>query len=150
VGFSNGGGMTSTFALLHASLLAGIAPVSGGWDPGPAIPKPDAPLPVWIWRGTAETLSKGVEGLADMDLSQTLFWTGVDGDQAPPQHYDQPPYTTSIYRGGQAEVRSTRIDGAGHDYHPGTSEKIWNGFFALFSRQGKAIVYHPPKKTGGR
>ncbi len=143
-GFSNGGGITTTFAQLHASVLAGIALVSGGWEPRAGMPEPDAPLPVWMWRGTAEKLDKSPAQLAQMDLSQLLYWVGHDGDQSPPKVYSQHPFVTSIYRGGKAEVRYTTIEGAEHNYGSGTAEKIWNGFFAVFSRRGTAIVYHPP------
>ena len=148
-GFSNGGGMASTFAELHASILAGIAPVSGGWRAsfGMADPvvTPDAPIPVWIRRGASENFQNGSLTLAGQDHHQTHFWADFDGDKSPPQVYRQPPYTTTIYRGGQAEVRYTLIDGADHAYQPGTAEKLWYGFFCLFSRQGTAIVYHPLK-----
>ena len=143
-GFSNGGGITTTFAQLHASVLAGIALVSGGWEPRAGMPEPDAPLPVWMWRGAAEKLDKSPAQLAQMDLSQLLYWVGHDGDQSPPKVYSQHPFVTSIYRGGKAEVRYTTIEGAEHNYGSGTAEKIWNGFFAVFSRRGTAIVYHPP------
>ncbi len=148
-GFSNGGGMSSTFAELHAGLLAGIAPVSGGWRasfgiPKPAVP-PDAPIPVWIWRGAAENFQNGSLTLAQQDADQVRFWAKTDGDDSPPQEYSQGLYTTSVYRTGQAEVRYTLIAGAEHAYQPGTSEKIWDNFFALFSRQGDAIVYQPKK-----
>jgi polyhydroxybutyrate depolymerase len=148
-GFSNGGGMASAFAHLHAHLLAGIAPVSGGWheDPGAVAPSspPDAPMPVWVWRGTAEKLDQSISALMQMDQEQIQFWVTADGDKSTPQAYHQGPYTTYIYRGGKAEVRNTIIDGAEHAYQPGISEKIWDGFFSVFSRQGTAIVYHPPK-----
>jgi poly(3-hydroxybutyrate) depolymerase len=144
-GFSNGGGMTTTFAQMHASVLAGIALVSGGWVPRPGMPEPEAPLPVWMWRGTAEKLEKTPEELTQMDMSQLLLWVSSNRDKSPPNIYRQPPYTTSTYRGGKAEVRYTTIEGAGHDYTSGTAEKVWNGFFAVFSRRGTAIVYHPPK-----
>ena len=148
-GFSNGGGMTSTFAELHAGVLAGIAPVSGGWvdrfgPPGAPV-QPDAPVPVWIWRGTEEKGEKTSQEIAQMDYRQIQFWVTANGDQNPSRAYRQRPYTTNIYRGGKAEVRYTTIEGADHGYQPGTAEKIWDGFFALFSRQGNNIVYHPPK-----
>jgi poly(3-hydroxybutyrate) depolymerase len=148
-GFSNGGGMASTFALLHASVLAGVAPVSGGWQEKLALPgstiKPDAPIPVWIWRGTAEEVGNGPAGQLALSEHETAFWADFDGDKKAPQVYRQAPYTTSIYRGGKAEVRYTVIDGAAHGILPDLPEKIWNGFFAIFSRQGTAIVYHRPK-----
>jgi poly(3-hydroxybutyrate) depolymerase len=148
-GFSNGGGMASTFALLHADVLAGLVPVSGGWRENvgtPALPiEPPAAIPVWVWRGTAEKLDASPADLAKMDLLQTQFWAAWDGAKDAPQIYNQPPYTTSIYRGGRAEVRYTSILGAQHDYQPGTAAKTWDGFFAVFSRSGKSIVYHRPK-----
>jgi poly(3-hydroxybutyrate) depolymerase len=148
-GFSNGGGMASTFALMHPGVLAGVAPVSGGWRENirqfTSMAKPDVPIPVWIWRGGAEDVDGGPLAQAQMDQNQLFFWVEYDGDKSPPQFYRQPPYTTSIYRGGQAEVRYTSIEGADHNYQPGTAQKIWDGFFSVFSRQGKAIVYHRPK-----
>ena len=148
-GFSNGGGMASAFAHLHAHVLAGIASVSGGWhdDPGavPPVGPPDAPVPVWLWRGTAEKLDLSISELMRMDREQIEFWVAANGDKASPQAYHQGPYTTYIYRGGGAEVRNTIIEGADHNYHSGITEKIWDGFFAVFSRQGTSIVYHPPR-----
>jgi polyhydroxybutyrate depolymerase len=148
-GFSNGGGMTSTFAELHADVLAGAAPVSGGWRAAfgihaPAI-GPNAPVPVWIWRGTGEHIETGKLTPIEMDENQVRFWADFDGDKGKPEVYVDMPYTTKIYRGGKAEVRFTTIFGAEHSYQPGISEKIWDGFFSVFSRKGTAIMYHAPK-----
>lgn len=144
-GFSNGAAMAGTFAAVHTSVLAAIAPVSSGWLTSFGIPEtvmhPDAPIPVWVWRGTAETFMNGSLTNVVQDEQQVDFWRTLDGDSPTPQVVTQGLYTTSIYRGGKAEVRFTSIAGASHAYQPGTSEKLWDGFFSIFRRKGTAIVY---------
>jgi hypothetical protein len=102
---------------------------------------PDAPIPAWVWRGTEETFMNGSQTNVVQDQQQVDFWRTLDGDSPTPQVVTQPPYTTSIYRGGKAEVRFTSIQGASHAYQPGTSAKLWDGFFSIFKRKGNAIIY---------
>lgn len=140
VGFSNGGGMTSTFAGLHASTLAAIAPVSGGWLTSFGIPTsamhPDSPLPVWIWRGAAENFSNGSLPLAQQDAQQLQYWIGFDGDTAAPVTTTKGADTDHLYAGGPADVRFTSIAGADHAYQPGTTARLWQEFFSTRIRGG--------------
>lgn len=140
VGFSNGGGMTSTFAGLHASTLAAIAPVSGGWLTSFGIPTsamhPDAPLPVWIWRGAAENFPNGSLTLAQQDAQQLQYWIAFDHDTAAPVTMKKGADTDHLYTGGAADVRFTSIAGADHAYQPGTTARLWKEFFSTRIRGG--------------
>lgn len=151
VGFSNGGGMTSTFAGLHASTLAAIAPVSGGWLTSFGLPPsamhPDAPLPVWIWRGASENFANGSLTLAEQDAQQTEYWATFNGDVAPPKTLGKGVDTDRRYTGGRAEVRYTSIAGADHAYQPGTTARIWKEFFANRTRGGPTPPEPPALAT---
>lgn len=147
VGFSNGGGMASTFAGLHASTLAAIAPVSGGWLTSFGLPTsalhPDAPLPVWIWRGANENFANGSLPLAEQDAQQTQYWATFNGHAGGPVTKTKGADTDRLYLGGRAEVRFTSIAGADHAYQPGTTARIWQEFFAKqirgASRHGRVL-----------
>lgn len=141
MGFSNGGGMTSTFAGLHASTLAAIAPVSGGWltsfGLATSAMHPDAPLPVWIWRGAAENFANGSLTLAQQDAQQLQYWVEFNGDAAAPVTKTKGAHTDRLYAGGAAEVRFTSIAGADHAYQPGTTARLWKEFFSKRSRRAR-------------
>ncbi len=77
-GHGNGASMTNTFASVHANVLAAIAPVSGAWITTFNLPEslltPNAPLPVWTWRGQNENFTTGLQPRPVQDQRQKQFW----------------------------------------------------------------------------
>ena len=138
-GFSNGGGMSNEFVgCAHAGVLAAIAPVAGGWMTAYGVAqanmKPDAPLPVWIARGSQDSAVTGGLSTFQQDQQQTDFWVNFNGDQPTPQTSTAGIYTQSVYTGGKAEVRYTLAAGYAHQYGPGFADKIWDEFFSRMTR----------------
>lgn len=134
-GYSNGASMTNTFAFKYANVLAAAVPVSGRWmtemniDPY-NISQPNAPLPVYIWRGEKET-SRDVQ-----DQLQKQYWMDWNKVNKTPTYVTEGIYKTEIYTGGEAEVRFTEIYNRGHDtYDPNTTAKIWHDFFTQISSE---------------
>jgi len=132
-GHSMGAGMTITFALQHADILAAIAPASGPWlvsnrsfnvDPS-TVPRLNVFIPVNVWRGGNEEWPSEHE-----NRLQIQYWVELNRDSTVPQVVTEGTYTTEIYTGGDAEVRYTEIKEGGHDsYRRGTTQKIWYEFF---------------------
>ena len=147
-GFSDGGDMTSFFASARGDLLAGIAPWAGDWSTGDNQPasqlKPVAPVPEWLWRGTADNSDPGPPTLATQDQEQTNFWIKLANDNPTPQVTTLGDLTTSIYTGGAAEVRYTTIYNFGHGVQTGTAAHTWNEFFSRFSRVNGVIKSNGP------
>lgn len=141
-GHSSGAGMTTTFALKNASVLAAIAPVSGVWvtyyDMDPYnMSRPNAHIPVYIWRGELETEEYG-------GLQEKQYWIDWNKVDKTPKYVNEGGYKTEIYTGGDAEVRLTEIIETSHTdtYDLNTASKIWYDFFVRFSRsasQGLAL-----------
>ena len=137
-GHSMGAGMTITFALQHADVLAAIAPASGPWlvsnrsfnvDPS-TVPPLNVPIPVYIWRGGNEEWPSEHE-----NRLQIQYWVELDKDSEVPQLVTEGKYMTEIYVGGDAEVRYTEIKDGSHDsYRIGTTQKIWFEFFKNLRR----------------
>ena len=141
-GFSDGGDMTSFFTAAHPSLLAGIAPWAGDWSTGDGKPdsnlKPDAPVPVWLWRGALDDSTPGDASLATQDTQQITFWVNLARDNPTPRVTTLGTATTSTYTGGRAEVRFTSV-WTGHGIQPNMATRTWSEFFARFSRVGGTI-----------
>lgn len=145
-GHSNGASMTNTFAFVHAKELAAIAPAQGsfmtslGIDPYTNPQQPNAPIPVWIWRGDKETqkVPTAIETRTVSDENQRQYW--VNFNQANPtplilnQTDGQKNYTTKVYNPGKAEVRFTEVADNFHEYLPNFTNKIWDEFFVRFTR----------------
>lgn len=145
-GFSNGSGITSNFAGVHGSVLAGIGLVSGGWLTGFGVPlsnmQPGGPLPVWVWgNNPGDDFQNGSETMAQQEQDQLQWWIGYDGNGTTPATAVASPYTTRIYPGGQAEVRYTEYLSGGHAFQPGTAQMLWTDFFSGLS---KNITHTPP------
>ncbi len=150
-GFSNGASMSNTFCGVHASVLAAMAPASSDWMTSYGIPEsaqhPDGPVSSWISRGALENFQEGDQSHDVQDANQTAYWVGIDGCNPTPQNVVDGIYTTSIYTGGQGEVRYSKVAGYNHQYGPGFAVKIWNDFFSRITRQSAAAV-HPAFFTG--
>jgi len=137
-GHSMGAGMTITFALKHADVLAAIAPASGPWlvsnysfniDPH-SVPQLNVPIPAYIWRGGNEEWPS-----AEENRLQIQYWVELNKDAKNPQVITEGLYITEIYTSGDAEVRYTEIKDGNHDsYRHGTTQKIWYEFFNNLSR----------------
>jgi len=132
-GHSSGASMTTTFALRNANVLAAIAPVSGLWitsyDIDPSnISRPNAHIPVHIWRGEFESEEIG----SWLEKQYWIDWNDVDET---PTYIDEGGYKTEVYT-GDAEVRLTEIIETSHTetYDPNTASMIWYDFFVRFSR----------------
>jgi poly(3-hydroxybutyrate) depolymerase len=137
-GHSMGAGMTITFAFKYANVLAAIAPASGPWLNSTQyykinpykVPQPNAPIPVYIWRGENEFWPS-----AEENRLQIQYWVGLNKDNETPQIITEGLYKIEIYTEGNAEVRYTEIKNRGHDtYNHETASKIWNEFFKNLSR----------------
>ncbi len=138
-GHSNGASMTNSFAFYHSDVLAAIAPVNGAWmttlgiDPYTVYPQPNAPLPVWIWRGELETFQTGLETRDVQDQKQKQYWTNFHLCSPTPDILNESDatytYTTQVYSGGTAEVRFTETAGQSHTYRSEYTYKIWHEFF---------------------
>ena len=147
-GHSNGASMTNTFAGVHASVLAAIAPVSGAWITTFNLPtsllKPDAPLPVWEWRGQNENFTTGSEPRNVQDQQQLQFWTAFNQVNPTPQNVTTTDgtytYATQIYTGGTAEVRFTEVANQSHPYQTEYSTQIWNNFLSRMTRSSQTIA----------
>jgi len=137
-GHSMGAGMTITFALQHADVLAAIAPASGPWlvsnrsfnvDPS-TVPRLNVSIPVYVWRGGNEEWPSEHE-----NRLQIQYWVELNRDSEVPQVVAEGAYTTEIYAGGDAEVRYTEIKEGDHDsYRLGTTRQIWYEFFKNLRR----------------
>jgi predicted peptidase len=137
-GHSMGAGMTITFALEHADILAAIAPASGPWLVSNrsfnidqhSIPQLNIPIPVYIWRGGNEEWPS-----ANENRLQIQYWVKLDKDNEIPQVITEGLFLTEIYAGGDAEVRYTEIKDGNHDsYRYGTTQKTWYEFFKNLRR----------------
>jgi poly(3-hydroxybutyrate) depolymerase len=137
-GHSMGAGMTITFAFRYASVITAIAPASGPWLNSTQyykinpykVPQPNAPIPVYIWRGENEFWPS-----AEENRLQIQYWVGLNKDNETPHTVTQGLYETEIYSEGNAEVRYTEIKNRGHDtYYHETASKIWYEFFKNLSR----------------
>lgn len=141
-GHSNGASMTNTFAGVHANLLAAIAPVNGAWITTFGLPEsllaPNAPLPVWTWRGQNENFTTGLQPRPVQDQLQKQFWVRHNRvSQTPRVLVDNDgtyTYTTELYLGGDAFVRFTEVAGQSHPYRAQYTNKIWDEFFSLHRR----------------
>ena len=147
-GFSNGAMMANTFAIVHSRLVAAVGPVSGGWitaykgDAVAAGTFPAAPVPVWIWRGSAEddivtgsTAYKRTRAIQDQE--QLDWWIDRNGTSTTPVistgSAGVRTFTTATYSGGRegVEVRSTTVTGTSHMWQPGATDHLWD-FFATW------------------
>lgn len=146
-GHSNGASMTNTFASVYTDILAAIAPVNGAWITGFDLPesslKPNAPIPVWIWRGERETFQTGSQPRNVQDQNQKIFWTTFNKVNSTPEVVRDSDgkysYTTEIFSGGDSEVRFTEVANQSHPYRAEYSKKIWNEFFSKQFRRQEQI-----------
>lgn len=146
-GHSNGASMTNTFASVHTDVLAAIAPVSGAWITTFGSPEsllmPNTPIPVWTWRGQRETFTTGQQSRPVQDQLQKQFWMAHNRvDPAPRVVADSDgtyAYTTEIYTGGDGPVRFTEVAGQSHPYRSQYTDKIWDEFFARYSRDSSPL-----------
>jgi len=141
-GHSNGASMAISFALKYTKVLAAIAPASSAWMTGDpmydidpqSVPQPNAPIPVYMWRGEVETWPD-----ADEDQLHLQYWLDWNHASKTPRTVTDGIYTTEIYTGGYAEVRYTTIENRGHNtYDSQTAKKIWGDFFSRISREPSA------------
>ena len=154
-GFSNGASVTNTFCGNgYTSDLAAIAPCSGDWMTSYGIPEssqhPGGPISTWISRGSLENFTEGDQPHSVQDANQTAYWAGIDGCDPTPRTVVDGIYTTSIYTGGQGEVRFSTVAGYNHQYGPGFAAKIWHDMFSRIVRRGAAVSYAYPAFFAGQ
>ncbi len=152
-GFSNGASMTNTFCGNgHAGELAATATASGDWlttyDMPESVQHPDGVVSTWITRGSLENFQEGDESHAQQDANQTAYWVGIDGCNPTPQQVADGIYATSIYTGGQGEVRFSMVSGYNHQYGPGFAAKFWGDFFSRIVRNSPLAAAHPSFFSG--
>ena len=106
--------------------------------------KPDAPLPVWEWRGQNENFTTGSEPRNVQDQQQLQFWTAFNQVNPTPQNTTTTDgtynYKTQIYTGGTAEVRFTEVANQSHPYQTEYSTQIWNNFFSRMTRSSQTVA----------
>lgn len=154
-GHSDGAAMCNTFAAFYSDLLAAAAPVNGNWLTTFGLPEtllvPNAPLPIWTWRGERETQLTGLETRSVQDAKQKAYWlrTLRAGPEQPPVSSSDGTfsYLDEIYLGGTAEYRFTVEVGQHHPFRPQYAARIWNEFFSRHARPAWAHPAAPPAPT---
>lgn len=164
-GFSNGGSMTNALAMRHAELFAAAMPYSGAVPDEyyPEITDDTLNIPVWMNKGTLETVSQSIGNYGD---EQVAYWTERNGIDMNNYVVEQEGvFATKTYAADTAFLWTDRIDGAhaifaenywdiyddffAHCQRGENGESIWNDYVVTLKANGKSATISNAKRIDG-